>query len=163
MIRHLSIMRYLLVIPVLFGLSACAMNTVGPNAAFQPQPGQGQYVRPEWMVPTPTPRLPAVDTCQSQMYQILVGVNEGAIYIPGLPGLKRIIRPAVFEGPDNDFLNGEMMGDTYVQVQTYQAGQQLYAPTTANIMDRMTIRPENENRLTISLDRDGFVEEIACG
>lgn len=139
------------------------MGPVGPNAAFQPQPGQGQYVRPEWMAPTPPPQRPAVDTCQARIYQSLVGVNEGAIYIPGLPGLKRIIRPAVFEGPDNDFLNGEMMGDIYLLVQTYQAGQQLYAPTTANIMDRITIRPENENRLTITLDREGFVQEIACG
>ncbi|MGJ8561059.1 MAG: hypothetical protein ACSHX3_12555 [Litorimonas sp.] len=156
-------MRCLLVIPIVLGLSACAMSPVGTNAAFQPQPGQGQYVRPEWMMPTPTPRLPAVDTCQSQLYQTLVGVSEGAIYIPALPGAKRIIRPAVFEGPDNDFLNGEMMGDTYVQVQTYQSGQQLYAPSTGNITDRITIRPEIENRLTISLDRDGYVQEISCG
>lgn len=156
-------MRCLFAIPVVFGLTACAMSTVGPNTAFVPQPGQGQYIRPEWMAPAPTPRLPAVDPCRAQMYQTLVGVNEGAIYIPGLPGSKRIIRPAVFEGPDNDFLNGEMMGDTYVQVQTYQAGQQLYAPTIGNITDRITIGPENENRLTISLDRDGYVQEITCG
>lgn len=156
-------MRSLFVIPLLFGLSACAMGPVGPNTAFQPQPGQGQYVRPEWMAPAPTPRLPALDPCRAQMYQALLGVNEGAIYIPGLPGAKRIIRPAVFEGPDNDFLNGEMMGDTYVEVETYQAGQQLYAPTIGNITDRITIGPENENRLTISIDREGYVQEITCG
>jgi hypothetical protein len=156
-------MRVLLVIPFVVGLSACAMSTVGPDAAFQPRPGQGQYVRPDWMAPTPTPRIPGADPCRARMYQTLLGVNEGAIYIPGLPGLKRIIRPAQFEGPENDFLNGDMMNDTYVQVETYQAGQQLYAPTIGNIMDRITIGPENENRLTIELDADGYVQEIVCG
>lgn len=162
-------MRVVPVIPFLFGLSValglsgCAMNTVGTNAAFQPFPGQGQYVRPEWMTPAPTPRIPAADPCRSQMYQALLGVNEGAIYIPGLPGSKRIIRPAVFEGPDNDFLNGDMMNETYVQVQTYQAGQQLYAPTIGNITDRITIGPESVDRLTIELDSEGYVQEITCG
>jgi hypothetical protein len=163
MIRHLSIMRSLFAIPVIFGLTACAMGPVGPNTAFQPRPGQGQYVQPEWMRPAPTPRLPAVDPCRSQMYQALVGVNDGAIYIPGLPGSKRIIRPAVFEGSDNDFLNGEMMNETYVQVQNYQAGQQLYAPSIGNISDRITIGPENTDRLTIELDAEGYVQEISCG
>jgi hypothetical protein len=156
-------MRVLLVIPFIVGLSACAMSTVGLDATFQPRPGQGQYVRPDWMSPAPTPRIPAADPCRARMYQALLGVNEGAIYIPGLPGLKRIIRPAQFEGPDNDFLNGDMMNETYVQVETYQAGQQLYAPTIGNIMDRITIGPENENRLTIELDADGYVQEIVCG
>lgn len=161
--RHRRSMRVLLVIPFVLGLSACAMSTVGPNEAFQPQPGQGQYVRPEWMAPAPTPRIPAADPCRAQMYQALLGVNEGAIYIPGLPGLKRIIRPALFEGADNDFLNGDMMNETYVQVQTYQAGQQLYAPTIGNITDRITIGPENTDRLTIELDAEGYVQEISCG
>lgn len=156
-------MRVLLVIPFVFGLSACAMSTVGPNAAFQPQPGQGQYVRPEWMASVPRARIPAADPCRARLYQTLLGVNEGAIYIPGMPGLKRIIRPALFEGADNDFLNGDMMNETYVQVQTYQAGQQLYAPTIGTITDRITIGPENENRLTIELDSNGNVREISCG
>ncbi|MEM7729984.1 MAG: hypothetical protein AAF311_12040 [Pseudomonadota bacterium] len=160
-------MRILVVTLSLLGLSACMAGPVGFSGqggySFTPQPGQGQYVRPDWLQPAPTPRLPALDPCQSQLYAPLLGVNEGAIYIPGLPGAKRIIRPAVFEGPENDFLNGEMMGDTYVQVQTYQAGQQLYAPSIGTITDRITIGPEMMDRLTIVLDREGYVQEVSCG
>lgn len=147
-------------------ISACAgvphgVSVGDPN--FQPRPGQGQYVRPEWMNPAATPRIPAADPCSARLYQTLVGVPEGAIYLPGLPGEKRIVRPAVFEGPENDFLNGEMMGQTYVQVQTYLAGQQIYAPSLGSVTDRITIRPEIDTRLTITLDREGVVQEIACG
>lgn len=159
-------MRALLLIPAIF-LASCAFMGGGGGDGFDyqftPQPGQGQYVRPDWLQPAPTPRLPAVDPCQSQLYASLLGVNEGAIYIPGLPGSKRIIRPAVFEGPENEFLNGEMMANTYVQVQTYQAGQQLYAPSIGTITDRITIGPEDFSRLTIVLDREGYVQEISCG
>lgn len=130
---------------------------------FQPRPGQGQYVRPEALRPAPTPRIPAVDLCRSQVYAALVGVNEGAIWIPGLPGRKRIIRPAVFEGPDNDFLNGEMMEDTYVEVEQYLPGQQLYAPSIADVTDRIALRNDDLSRLTVELDRDGYVQEIRCG
>jgi len=156
-------MRCLLLIPLFLGLSACASAVGGYDYTFQPQPGQGQYVRPAYLDPAPTPRLPAIDPCQSQMYLPLVGVNEGAIYIPGLPGQKRIIRPAVFEGADNDFLNGEMMTETYVQVQNYLPGQQLYAPSISDVSERITIGVEDTSRLTIELDRDGYVQEIRCG
>jgi len=139
------------------------MGTAGPNAPYQPFPGQGQYVRPAWLEPQPPARIPATDTCGARVYQRLVGVHEGSIYIPALPGSKRIIRPAVFEGPDNDFLNGEMMNEVYVQVQTYQAGQQLFAPSTAMITDRITVGPEIEDRLTIELDNEGYVHTIGCG
>lgn len=158
-------MRALILISAIL-LSGCAFAGLGGGGydyQFTPRVGQGQYVRPEWQQPAPTPRLPANDPCQAQLYMSLLGVNEGAIYIPGLPGEKRIIRPAIFEGPENEFLNGEMMADTYVQVQTYQAGQQLYAPSIGNITDRITIGPENMNRLTIVLDREGYVQEISCG
>ncbi|WP_298913562.1 hypothetical protein [uncultured Algimonas sp.] len=146
-------------------LAGCASGPAATPAAFQPRPAQaqGQYVRPDWLRPAATPRIPAADPCRSQLYAALLGVNEGAIYIPGLPGRKRIIRPAVFEGPDNDFLNGEMMSETYVQVQTYQAGQQLYAPSIGTITDRITIGPEDTDRLTLTLDRDGYVQEVSCG
>lgn len=162
-IRHAFIMRCWLLIPLFLGLSACASAVGGYDYTFQPQPGQGQYVRPAYLDPAPTPRLPAIDPCQSQMYLPLVGVNEGAIYIPGLPGQKRIIRPAVFEGADNDFLNGEMMTETYVQVQNYLPGQQLYAPSISDVSERITIGVEDTSRLTIELDREGYVQEIRCG
>jgi hypothetical protein len=162
--RGVRVFAFLIIWAVSGGvISACSSGMGASDYQFQPQPGQGQYIQPDWLRPAPTPRLPALDPCRSQLYASLLGVNEGSIYIPGLPGQKRIIRPAVFEGPDNDFLNGEMMGDTYVQVQTYQAGQQLYAPALATVADRITIGPEIMDRLTIVLDRDGYVQEVSCG
>ena len=144
-------------------LPACASGTVGPAYTFVPTPGQGQYIRPEYLAPAPTPIIPALDPCRSQLYASLLGVNEGAIHIPGLPGAKRIIRPAAFEGGDNDFLGGEMMRDTYVEVQRYLPGQQLYAPAITDVTERITLGPEDVSRLTIELDRDGYVQEIRCG
>lgn len=157
-------MRFALLYLLPFGLLAgCASPGYGPVDGFQATPGQGQYVRPDWLSPVPTPQIQPIDLCRSQLYAPLVGANEGAIYIPGLPGTKRIIRPAVFEGPDNDFLNGEMMADTYVEVQTYLPGQQLYAPSIADISDRITIIDDQPSRLTVELDRNGYVQEIRCG
>lgn len=153
-------------IAVLFAplaLCACASAPAGPAYVFAPQPGQGQYVRPDHLQLAPTPRIPAADPCQSRMYAALLGVNEGAIFIPGLPGRKRIIRPAVFEGPDNDFLSGEMMGETYVEVQQYLPGQQLYAPAINDVTERINLGPDDVSRLTIELDREGYVQEIRCG
>ncbi|GLQ22045.1 hypothetical protein ACFFUB_08295 [Algimonas porphyrae] len=144
-------------------LTACANAFGAPQTDFQPTPGQGQYVRPDWLAQAPTPRIQPIDLCRSQLYAPLVGANEGAIYIPGLPGTKRIIRPAVFEGPQNDFLNGEMMAETYVEVQTYLPGQQLYAPSISDIGDRIALADDQPSRLTIELDREGYVQEIRCG
>ena len=148
-------------------LAACASaplgGPVGPAYTFVPQPGQGRYVRPDYLDPAPTPRIPAVDPCRSLMFAGLVGQNEGAIFIPGLPGRKRIIRPATFEGPDNDFLSGELMSETYVEVQDYLPGQQLYAPSINDITERITLGPEDVSRITIELDREGYVQEIRCG
>ena len=144
-------------------LAACVSAPVGPVYTFVPAPGQGQYQRPAYLDPAPTPRIPAVDPCRSQMFAGLLGQNEGAIFIPGLPGRKRIIRPATWEGPDNDFLGGQMMEPPFVQVQTYLPGQQLYAPSIADITERITLGPEDASRLTIELDREGYVQEIRCG
>ena len=146
-------------------LSGCVSAPSGDGTpyVFVPQAGQGQYVRPDWLNATPTPRIPAVDPCQSQMFASLLGVNEGAIFIPGLPGRKRIIRPAVFEGPDNDFLNGEFQQETFVVVQQYLPGQQLYAPSINDVTERIALGPDDVSRLTIELDREGYVQEIRCG
>ena len=164
-VRNLTLKRPL-ILSLIFStglLPACVSGVVSDDYFYQPQPGQGQYVRPDWLTPQPTPRLPAIDPCQSQMFLPLLGVNEGAIYIAGLPGRKRIIRPAVFEGPENDFLNGEMMGETYVEVQNYLPGQQLYAPSIGNVTERILLTDEDVSRLTIELDREGYVQEVRCG
>jgi len=86
----------------LLGVAACAPTQgVGyPNyPAYVPFPGQGQYVRPEYLNPVPTPLIQGVDACQSHLYRSLVGRHEGSIYIAGLPGRKRILKPAFLEGP----------------------------------------------------------------
>ena len=144
-------------------LAACVSAPPRQPYTFVPQPGQGQYVRPAYLNPAPTPRIPAVDPCRSQLYASLLGVNEGAIHIPGLPGRVRVIRPAFDEGYPSDFLGGELQEDTFVGVQTYLPGQQLYAPAVTDVTERITLGPEDVNRLTIELDREGYVQEIRCG
>ena len=148
------------------GLAGCLSAPAGPAPqpyVFTPQPGQGQYVRPDFMAPAPTPRFPAVDPCRSRMFASLLGVNEGAIYIPGLPGRKRIIRPAINEGFQSGFLGGELEEETFVAVQDYLPGQQLYAPSISTVTERITLGPEDTSRITIELDREGYVQEIRCG
>ena len=155
--------RGVLAATVLPLLAACASAPVGPPYTFVPQPGQGQYVRPEWLAPVPPPRIPVTDTCRSRLYGGLVGQHEGAVYLGALPGAKRVIRPAAFEGPDNDFLSGEMMRETYVEVQDYLPGQQAFAPFTGLRTERVLLGPEVESRLTIEIDREGYIQEIRCG
>jgi hypothetical protein len=147
----------------IFALSACrygAPSSVYPE--YQPRPGQGQYVRPAYLNPQPTPFIPAVDACQSRLYAGLVGQHEGAIFIAGLPGRKRVIKPARLEG------FGYNPGDTFydeppfVQVQEYLAGQSLYAPAISNLMDRLNLGPNIQERLTIELDAEGYVQQVDC-
>ena len=148
------------------GLTACVNAPAGPAAqpwVFTPTPGQGQYVRPEYMLPAPTPRIPAVDPCQSRMFAGLVGTHEGAIYIPGLPGTKRIIRPAFDEGFRDDFLGGENEIERLVEVRQYLPGQQLYAPSINDVTERISLGPDIGERLTIELDREGYIQEVRCG
>lgn len=145
--------------------AGCAFGAPsGQNApTFQPYPGQGQYVRPDYLNPQPTPLLPALDPCQSQTFSPLLGVNEGAIYIPGLPGRKRIIRPAEQEDFASDFLGGEFDEPPLVEVEQYLPGQQLYAPSVRTLDNRLSIVPEDMRRLTIELDQEGYIQEIRCG
>ena len=152
-----------LVLPLLAACASAPAGPIGQAYVFVPQPGQGQYVRPEWLAPAPTPRIPAVDPCQSLMYRSLVGAHEGAIYIPGLPGTKRIIRPAADEGFPDDFLGGENAVERLVEVQQYLPGQQLYAPSINDVTDRISLGPEVGERLTIELDREGYIQEVRCG
>ena len=84
-------------------LASCARSQgVGyPNfPAYRPLPGQGQYIRPEYLNPLPTPSIPPEDACRSRLYLSLVGRHEGSIFIPGLPGRKRVLKPAFLENFD---------------------------------------------------------------
>lgn len=149
----------------LFALTACAPTQgVGyPNyPAYVPRAGQGQYVRPEYLNPTPTPMIQAIDSCQSYLFKGLVGRHEGAIYIAGLPGSKRILKPAFIEGPDRDHIEGIDPEPPFLEVRDYLPNQVLYAPSIRTISDRIQLGPVDESRLTIELDREGYVQEVAC-
>jgi len=144
-------------------LSACSFGgPVSTYPAYQPLPGQGQYVRPDYLNAQPTPRVPAIDACRSRLYAGLMGQHEGAIFIPGLPGRKRVIKPARLEG------FGYAPGDPlyveppFVEVREYLVGQSLYAPAISNLQDRLTLGPQIEDRLTIELDNEGYVQRVDC-
>lgn len=159
MIRNLAIFMTL-------GLSACSAS-YGPNStARAPQifpPGQGQYVYPDYLRPAVTPMLPPVDACRSQLFQGLVGQPEGAIFIPGLPGRKRVLKPSFDEGfqyePDETF--GQP--PTLMEIRDYLPGQSLYAPSIRDTRDLLALEPVERERLTIELDQFGIVQEIRCG
>lgn len=119
-------------------------------------------MRPAYLNAQPTPRVPAVDACRSQLYQGLLGQHEGAIFITGLPGRKRVIKPAELEGfgynPDDSFYERP----PYVEVREYLAGQSLYAPAISNMTDRLNLGATVQERLTIELDAEGYVQTVDC-
>ena len=144
-------------------LAACAPRPGGAyQPQYQPRQGQGQYVRPEWQRPAPTPVIPPVDACRSRLYAGLLGQHEGAIYIPGLPGRKRILKPATIEDSDMQQIIGIDPDPFLVEVRDYLPDQSLYAPAIRTISDRLSLGPEFEDRLTIELDVEGYVQEIRC-
>ena len=160
--------RSITILSALFGasamLSACTYGA--PFSAppqFQPFPGQGQYIRPEYLGVQPTPRIPAVDVCRSRLYAGLVGRHEGAIYIPGLPGRKRVIKPAQLEGFGYNQDDSFYERPPFLQVTEYLAGQSLYAPSISNMTDGLNLGPTIDDRLTIELDDEGIVQEVSCG
>jgi len=144
-------------------VSACNFGSpVSTYPGYQPTPGQGQYVRPAYLNVQPTPRVPPVDTCRSQLYQGLLGQHEGSIFVAGLPGRKRVIKPAKLEGfeySQDDFLYER---PPYVEVREYLAGQSLYAPSISNMMDRLNLGPAVDNRLTIETDEYGYIQQVDC-
>jgi hypothetical protein len=152
-------------------LSGCAALLItgcsfgGPVTTYpqyRPTPGQGQYIRPAYLNAQPTPRVPPVDACRSQLYQGLLGQHEGAIFVAGLPGRKRVIKPAQLEGfgynPDDTFYDEP----PFMQVTEYLPGQSLYAPAISNMTDRLNLGPEVEERLTIELDAQGYIQTVDC-
>lgn len=127
-----------------------------------PRAGQGQYVRPDYLNPTPTPRIPLTDICQSQLYQGLVGQHEGSIYISGLPGTKRVLKPAFLEDFDRERVQGIDPQPPLIEVRDYIPQQVLYAPSIRTVTNRIQLGPEDRTRLTIELDVEGYVQEIRC-
>lgn len=128
-----------------------------------PQRVQGQYVRPAYLNPAPVPRIPAVDACRSQLYQGLIGQSEGAIYIAGLPGAKRVIKPGDDEAFEYDADDPLGTAPTLLEVRDYLPGQMLYAPSIRTPGSLLAANDYNTDRLTIELDIEGYVQEIRCG
>ena len=146
-----------------FALSACYYGgPVSTYPEYRPTPGQGQYVRPQFLNTQPTPRVPPVDACRSQLYRGLLGQHEGAIFIAGLPGRKRVIKPAQLEGfgysPDDTLYNEP----PFMEVREYLPGQSLYAPAISNMGDRLNLGPNVAERLTIQLDQEDIIQSIDC-
>ena len=141
-------------------ISGCVASADLP--AYQPAPGQGQYVRPAYLNPVPTPRIPDTDVCRSQFYRTLVGQHEGAIYVAGLPGRKRVLKPAFMEELEPDF--PRLPGDAppFMEVRDYLPGQVIYAPSIRATDDLSLLGDVQRDRLTIELDEDGYVQEVLC-
>ena len=145
----------------LLGLTACQSTPRNAQRAV-PNGAQGQYVRPAYLNPAPIPRMPPTDACRSQLYQGLVGQPEGAIFIPGLPGTKRVLKPAFeenFEIEDDPFETEP----TYIEVRDYLPNQPLYAPSIRTPGSLVAPFDFDANRLTIELDLTGRVQAIRCG
>lgn len=123
----------------------------------------GRYQRPAYLNPVLQPRLPPADACRSQLYLGLIGQHEGAIYIAGLPGLKRILKPAFTEG--FNYQAEDTFGEEprLYEVRDYLPDQVLYAPSIITVSDLIQLGPPQENRLTLELDQDGYVQQIRCG
>lgn len=156
-------MPLLLSFTLLTTLSACSIGQpVSTYPEYRPTPGQGQYVRPQYLNRQLPPRVPNDDLCQSRLYAGLVGQHEGAIFIAGLPGRKRLIKPAVVEGFGYGAGDPLYIQTPYVEVREFLAGQNLYASTNTDLRDRLNLGPDIADRLTIELDEDGYVQQIDC-
>jgi len=146
-------------------LPACTQfGSVGNPALveFRPFPGQGQYVRPQYLNPEQPPRLPPDDVCRSRLYAGLVGRHEGAIFFAGLPGRKRVLKPAFIDGfnyePDDTFF----LDPPLTEVREFLPDQVFYGPSVRTVTDPFQLGPAFADRLTIELNLDGYVEDVRC-
>lgn len=155
MIRLISIIAVL-------ALGACGTTPGGVYPGYQPAPGQGVYVVPQYLRPQPTPSLTPVDMCNALLYQGLRGQHEGSIYLQGLPGRQRILKPAFSEDFDVEMFNGVSPSPPLYEVTEYLAGQRIYNPSINTITDGLRLGPVMQDRLTLELDGDGYVQDVRC-
>ena len=146
-----------------FTLTACASRPGGVYPGYQPRPGQGVYVVPQYLLPEPTQSLSPVDECNSLIYQGLLGQHEGSIYLQGLPGRQRILKPAFSEDFEVETFNGAVPTPPLYEVTEYLAGQRIYNPSINTITDGLRLGPVIQDRLTLELDEDGYVLDVRCG
>ena len=152
-------------------LSACGTTPGGVYPGYQPAQGQGvypagvprgQYVVPQYLRPEPTRSLTPVDQCNSLLYQGLRGQHEGSIYLQGLSGRQRILKPAFSEDFEVEMFNGAAPSPPLYEVSEYLAGQRIYTPSINTLTDGLRLGPVIQDRLTIELDQDGYVQDVRC-
>ncbi len=163
--------RYALILSAL-ALSACGTTPGGVYPGYQPAPGQGvfpagavrgQYIVPQYLQPEPTRSLTPIDECNALLYQGLRGQHEGSIYIQGLPGRQRILKPAFSEDFEVEMFNGSAPSPPLYEVREYIAGQRIYTPSVNTLTDGLRLGPVRQDRLTIELSEEGYVQEVRCG
>lgn len=143
-------------------LCSCAPRPAGVYPGYQPAPLQGRYVVPQYQLPQPTRSLSPADECNALLYQGLRGQHEGSIYLQGLPGAQRVIKPAFSEDFDVETFNGAAPTPPLYEVTDYLAGQRIYNPSINTITDQQRLGPVVQDRLTIELDQDGYVQDLRC-
>lgn len=154
-------MRVWVMICVAGAMVACTSG-VGGTPSQNARAGMGQYQRPIYMQPEPTQRFPQDDLCRSRLYLGLVGQHEGGIVFATLPGRTRVVKPADTERNQDDFFADMRPEPPMVEIREYLAGQVLYAPAIRAIRQGDELGPVEQDRLTVELDRLGYVTRLSC-
>ena len=144
-----------------FLLTAC----YGPGGGVQaqrPRPNMGRYQQPAYQRPEPTRRMPDEDLCRARLYLGLVGQHEGSISFASLPGRTRVVKPATIEIERDEFLQDMNPEPPFLEVREYLSGQALYAPSIRPVRRVDNLGPIEPGRLTVELDREGYVRQMSC-
>lgn len=128
----------------------------------RPRPNLGQYQIPVNQRPTPTRRIPDEDLCRSRLFLGLIGQHEGGIVFATLPGRTRVFKPAELEFYQDDFLQDTRPDPPLIEVREYLSGQTLYTPAIRAVTRVDELGSIIRDRLTIELDREGYVREMTC-
>lgn len=154
-------MRVWVMICVAGAMVACT-GGVGGTQSQNRRAGMGQYQRPAYMQPEPTQRFPQDDLCRSRLYLGLVGQHEGGIVWATLPGRTRVVKPADTERNQDDFFADMRPEPPMVEIREYLAGQVLYAPAIRAVRQGDELGPVEQDRLTVELDKLGYVTRLSC-
>ena len=127
-----------------------------------PPENRGQYIRPQYMQPEPTQRMPQEDLCRSRLFLGLTGQQEGGIVFAALPVRTRVVKPANLEIEQDDFLQDKNPEPPFVEIREYLAGQILYSPAIRAVQPGDNLGPIMQDRLTIELDAYGYVSNLSC-
>ena len=135
---------------------------IGPTSQMIQRSQQGRYQQPVSSQTQPTQRIPQEDICRSRLYLGLVGQHEGSVVFSSLPGRTRVVKPAETEEDRDDFLQDMQPDPPFVEIREYLSGQILYAPAIRAIRLGDQLGPIERDRLTVELDRYGYVRALSC-